>query len=107
MSDPESITCPDCGLTSWHPEDVRYGWCANCEDYTSERMPLNELAERASLSAFGYGEREVTPEDRRRAVLHELVNSRSNVRITEGMRRGLRRGKRRSWWRRAIQRVRP
>jgi hypothetical protein len=36
-----------------------------------------------------YGDREVTPEDRRRAVLHELANSRSNVRITEGMVRGL------------------
>ncbi len=46
-----------------------------------------------------YGEREVTPEDRRRAVLYELANSRSNVRITEGMRPGLQRGKRRPWWR--------
>lgn len=81
MSESESITCPECGLTSWHPEDVRYGWCANCEDYTSERAPLGE-----------YGDREVTPEDRRRAVLHELANSRSNVRITEGMVRGLRQG---------------
>jgi hypothetical protein len=53
-----------------------------------------------------YGEREVTPEDRRRAVLHELVNSRSNVRITEGMRRGLRRGKRRPLWRRAVEWIR-
>lgn len=30
-----SITCPECHRTSWHPKDVEYGWCANCNTYTS------------------------------------------------------------------------
>jgi hypothetical protein len=69
-------------------------------------VPQRELREGLVNALDGYGEREVTPEDRRRAVLHELVNSRSNVQITEGMRRGLQRGRRRSWWRRAVEWVR-
>lgn len=50
-----------------------------------------------------YGTREITPEDRKRAVVRELIHSRSNVRITEGMRRGLQRG-RLPWWRRVLGR---
>lgn len=30
-----SITCPQCGMTSYHPMDVRTGYCGNCHDYTS------------------------------------------------------------------------
>lgn len=28
----ESFTCPnpDCGKTSYHPEDIREGYCGNC-----------------------------------------------------------------------------
>jgi hypothetical protein len=31
----ESITCPDphCGMTSYHPQDVRWGWCAACGQF--------------------------------------------------------------------------
>ncbi len=29
-----SYTCPICGKTSHHPEDVRYGYCANCHAFT-------------------------------------------------------------------------
>lgn len=32
---PQSITCPRCGLTSWHPVDVREGFCGNCHGWTS------------------------------------------------------------------------
>lgn len=35
----ESITCPDCGRTSWHPEDVRQGYCGYCHDFTA-REPV-------------------------------------------------------------------
>lgn len=31
----QSITCPVCGMTSYHPKDVEYGYCGNCHDYTS------------------------------------------------------------------------
>lgn len=30
-----SITCPDCGMTSHHPEDVAQGYCGNCHKFTS------------------------------------------------------------------------
>jgi hypothetical protein len=29
-ADGKSITCLRCGLTSWHPEDVRQVFCGNC-----------------------------------------------------------------------------
>ena len=32
----ESITCPVCGRTSHHPEDVRQGYCGYCSDWTSQ-----------------------------------------------------------------------
>ncbi len=31
-----SITCPRCGRTSWHPVDVKMGYCGNCHDWTAE-----------------------------------------------------------------------
>jgi hypothetical protein len=29
-----SITCPVCGMTSYHPDDIRAGYCGNCHDWT-------------------------------------------------------------------------
>lgn len=29
-----SITCPVCGRTSWHPEDVARGYCGACHRVT-------------------------------------------------------------------------
>lgn len=34
MSD--SITCPQCGRTSYHPMDIKEGYCGACHDYTSQ-----------------------------------------------------------------------
>jgi hypothetical protein len=34
-SAPPSITCPRCGRTSQHPDDVREGYCGACHDWTS------------------------------------------------------------------------
>lgn len=89
MSEPESITCPECGMTSYNPSDVREGYCGNCHDWTR-----------------GYGTREITPRDRKTAIVRELINSEPVLHITPGMWRGLQRGKRRSWWRRAVEWVR-
>jgi hypothetical protein len=36
VSEP-SITCPDCGMTSYSPGDIERGYCGNCHDFTSER----------------------------------------------------------------------
>ncbi len=32
-----SITCPDCGATSYHPADVIEGYCGRCHAYTRRR----------------------------------------------------------------------
>jgi hypothetical protein len=32
-ADGKSITCLRCGLTSWHPEDVRQVYCGNCHRF--------------------------------------------------------------------------
>lgn len=37
----DSITCPECHMTSYHPMDIEMGWCSNCHGYTS---PVNPLA---------------------------------------------------------------
>ena len=34
----ESITCPRCGRTSFHPEDVRQGYCGHCHWWTSDPL---------------------------------------------------------------------
>lgn len=31
-----SITCPQCNRTSHHPEDVKYGYCGACHEFTGE-----------------------------------------------------------------------
>jgi hypothetical protein len=31
----DSITCPVCGMTSHHPEDIKQGYCGNCHAFTS------------------------------------------------------------------------
>lgn len=33
-SQPVSITCPVCGLTSWNRMDVEAGYCGRCHDWT-------------------------------------------------------------------------
>lgn len=35
---PTSITCPKCGRTSHHPEDVRWGYCGACHWWTSDPL---------------------------------------------------------------------
>lgn len=40
-----SITCPECGWTSRHREDIREGYCGHCHWWTSDRMlaPLRHV----------------------------------------------------------------
>lgn len=33
-----SITCPKCGRTSWHPDDVRMGYCGACHAVTTWQL---------------------------------------------------------------------
>ena len=30
-----NITCPVCEMTSYHPTDVKTGYCGNCEGFTA------------------------------------------------------------------------
>lgn len=30
----ESFTCPECGATSYNPNDVREGYCGRCHNWT-------------------------------------------------------------------------
>ena len=30
------FTCPRCGRTSHHPEDIREGYCAHCHAWTGD-----------------------------------------------------------------------
>lgn len=30
----ESFECPKCGAVSYHPEDVRFGYCGRCHEFT-------------------------------------------------------------------------
>jgi hypothetical protein len=39
---PENITCPVCGMTSWNPNDVRYGYCGNCHAFTRGMICVEE-----------------------------------------------------------------
>lgn len=41
-----SITCPRCGCTSYHPEDIRTGYCVECHWWTS-RDPLRQICGQA------------------------------------------------------------
>lgn len=36
---PLPFTCPRCSRTSHHPDDKRYGYCANCHTYTGAPTP--------------------------------------------------------------------
>jgi len=36
MTEESSYTCPACGMTSYHPEDVRHEYCGNCHKTRSE-----------------------------------------------------------------------
>lgn len=32
----DSITCPQCQMTSYHPEDIKQKYCGNCHQFHSE-----------------------------------------------------------------------
>lgn len=34
-----SVTCPRCGLTSYHACDIEEGYCGRCHDWTRGAMP--------------------------------------------------------------------
>jgi hypothetical protein len=45
----ESITCPVCHRTSYHPDDIEAGYCGNCHDWTSPPAEYGWPAEPLSM----------------------------------------------------------
>jgi len=40
----DSITCPDCGKTSYHPKDIEYRYCAFCNKYHTNNDSIHTLS---------------------------------------------------------------
>jgi len=43
MTDQPRITCPICRMTSYNPTDIAEGYCGNCHDWTTPRMPFTRI----------------------------------------------------------------
>ena len=51
----QAIKCLTCGMTSWHPEDVRHRYCGNCHVFhegedLKERLRGSDKRDGASQS---------------------------------------------------------
>jgi len=33
-----SFTCPRCGTVSYHPDDIRFGYCGRCHWWTGDAL---------------------------------------------------------------------
>lgn len=52
MSSGQSFTCPRCRRTSYHPEDVRHGYCGACHDYAGANQ-VEQLPTRSEPALAG------------------------------------------------------
>src|SRR5690349_16044634 len=52
-----SITCPECGVTSYHPGDIEQGYCGRCHAWTSRPIELGieDVEALANLAIQGTG----------------------------------------------------
>lgn len=48
----ESYTCPNCGMTSYHPEDVKHEYCDNCHK-TRRELDFSKMKEGEALYSLG------------------------------------------------------
>ncbi len=48
MLEQESYTCPKCGMTSYHPDDVKHEYCGNCHKTRRELEMEDYLKKKAS-----------------------------------------------------------
>lgn len=48
------FTCPCCGTTSYHPDDVLEGYCGVCHDFTRDAK-LTEIAREVTDEVLGEG----------------------------------------------------
>lgn len=54
-----SIRCPQCGLTSYNPNDVRERYCGNCHQYHDTMVPRRVDGEFVLTSESDHGRTEV------------------------------------------------
>ena len=40
---PPSITCPQCGRTSYHPMDIQEKYCGHCHEWHAHMPPLTDV----------------------------------------------------------------
>jgi hypothetical protein len=43
VEDGQAIKCHTCGLTSWHPEDVRHRFCGKCHVFHEDEAMFERL----------------------------------------------------------------
>lgn len=51
------LTCPRCGMTSWHPRDVAEGYCGKCHDWTAEPCVPGMSGSKMAQSSGTVGEK--------------------------------------------------
>lgn len=74
----DSITCPRCKKTSYHPEDIRQGYCGICHEWTS--VPESDLGRMVTGPTEGtYIVTIELPKDTRRDVWAAFLNAFSNA----------------------------
>lgn len=52
MVEQESYTCPKCGMTSYHPEDVKHEYCGSCHK-TRRELDFSKMTEGEALYSLG------------------------------------------------------
>ena len=73
MAEFPSITCPQCGMTSYNPNDIREGYCGNCHDWTSPPKRGDAMSDKIEVYQDKKGEYRWT----RYAANHEIVGQSS------------------------------
>lgn len=48
-----SFVCPRCGARSYHPEDIRWGYCGRCHDYTGDETRPGDWGGRSDRHSGG------------------------------------------------------
>jgi hypothetical protein len=39
----DRFECPRCGAMTWNPQDVLFGWCGRCEDFTRDTLHETQI----------------------------------------------------------------
>lgn len=97
---PQPFTCPACKATSHHPDDLRYGYCGRCKDFTGEPTDfvihgdpafgerVSEMVRhRFETGAYGSQPILLTDEEREEMWARNLAEFRAHERVALTIRR--------------------